>query len=68
MRQTRNELLWLEIRHLRKRAIKLHGHTLGASEITLLHKWRDDHTLMDGQGGDSEEEVRFEYINVEVVT
>lgn len=64
VRETRKELLWLEIRHLRKRAIKLHGHTLGASEITMLHKWRDDHTQAYQSHGD-DEEVRYEYIKVE---
>lgn len=66
VKETRKELLWLEIRHLRKRAIKLHGQTLGASEITMLHKWRDDHTQTNEQHGD--DEVGYEYISVEVVS
>ena len=38
----RHELLWLEIRHLRKQAIKTFGRTLGASEVaSCLHRWKE---------------------------
>jgi len=37
----RHELLWLEIRHLRKLTIKELGKTLGASEISCLHRWKE---------------------------
>ena len=38
----RRELLWLEIRHLRKVTIKCYGRTLGASEIpSCLHRWKE---------------------------
>jgi hypothetical protein len=37
----RHELLWLEIRHLRKQIIKASGRSLGASEISCLHRWKE---------------------------